>query len=37
MAKAIRPNTLRARFGKTTAQNAVHVTDLPEDCLPEVK
>lgn len=37
MAKALRPNTIRARFGKADAQNAIHVTDLPDDGLREVK
>jgi len=31
VAKQLRPNTLRARFGNSTVQNAVHITDLP-DC-----
>jgi nucleoside diphosphate kinase len=36
LARKLRPNTLRARFGKTKVQNAVHCTDLPEDGLLEV-
>jgi hypothetical protein len=32
----LRPSTLRAKFGKTKVQNAVHCTDLPEDGLLEV-
>jgi nucleoside diphosphate kinase len=36
LARKLRPNTLRARFGKTKIQNAVHCTDLPEDGLLEV-
>ncbi|GBG26293.1 Nucleoside diphosphate kinase 7 [Hondaea fermentalgiana] len=35
VAKALRPNTLRARFGIDKVQNAVHCTDLPEDGLLE--
>ena len=31
IAKSLRPNTLRARFGVDKARNAVHCTDLPED------
>mmetsp|Transcript_21781 Transcript_21781/g.42873 ORF Transcript_21781/g.42873 Transcript_21781/m.42873 type:complete len:348 (-) Transcript_21781:72-1115(-) len=31
VAKALRPNTLRARFGTDKVQNAVHCTDLAED------
>ena len=31
IAKQIRPDTLRARYGRDSVQNAVHVTDLPED------
>ncbi|XP_014256054.1 nucleoside diphosphate kinase 7 isoform X1 [Cimex lectularius] len=37
MARHLRPDTLRAQFGKTKVQNAVHVTDLPEDALLEVE
>lgn len=37
IARKLRPNTLRARFGKTKVQNAVHCTDLPEDGLLEVE
>lgn len=29
--KHIRPNTIRAQFGNTKVENAVHCTDLPED------
>lgn len=36
IAKYIRPNTLRARFGVNKIQNAVHCTDLPEDGILEV-
>lgn len=36
IAKRIRPNTIRAHFGKSKVENAVHVTDLPEDSLLEV-
>lgn len=31
IAKNLRPNTLRARFGIDRIRNAVHCTDLPED------
>nr|XP_040133833.1 nucleoside diphosphate kinase 7 isoform X5 [Ictidomys tridecemlineatus] len=36
IARHLRPGTLRAIFGKTKIQNAVHCTDLPEDGLLEV-
>nr|XP_035953921.1 nucleoside diphosphate kinase 7 isoform X5 [Halichoerus grypus] len=35
IARHLRPGTLRAVFGKTKIQNAVHCTDLPEDGLLE--
>lgn len=35
IARHLRPETLRAIFGKTKVQNAVHCTDLPEDGLLE--
>ena len=31
IARVIRPNTLRAQHGIDKVQNAIHVTDLPED------
>ena len=31
IAKNLRPNTLRARFGVDRVKNAIHSTDLPED------
>lgn len=31
VAQRIRPETLRAKFGRNTVQNAIHVTDLAED------
>lgn len=31
IAKNLRPNTLRARFGIDRCRNAIHCTDLPED------
>eukprot|EP00073_Rattus_norvegicus_P039757 XP_008767822.1 PREDICTED: nucleoside diphosphate kinase 7 isoform X2 [Rattus norvegicus] len=37
IARHLRPETLRANFGKTKVQNAVHCTDLPEDGLLEVQ
>ncbi|XP_075844581.1 nucleoside diphosphate kinase homolog 7 isoform X2 [Microtus pennsylvanicus] len=37
IARHLRPETLRAIFGKTKMQNAVHCTDLPEDGLLEVQ
>lgn len=37
VARHLRPGTLRAIFGKTKVQNAVHCTDLPEDGLLEVQ
>lgn len=37
IARHLRPETLRAVFGKTKIQNAVHCTDLPEDGLLEVR
>lgn len=36
IARQLRPRTLRAVFGETKVQNAVHCTDLPEDGLLEV-
>ncbi|XP_011169620.1 nucleoside diphosphate kinase 7 [Solenopsis invicta] len=37
VARQIRPNTLRAKYGKTKVQNAVHCSDLPEDGILEVE
>lgn len=37
LARKLRPKSLRAKFGKTTALNAIHCTDLPEDGLLEVE
>lgn len=37
IARHLRPDTLRAIYGKTKIQNAVHCTDLPEDGLLEVQ
>ena len=35
IAKALRPNTIRAKFGQNTVNNAVHCTDLEEDAVIE--
>lgn len=37
MARQVRPETLRAKYGKTKVQNAIHCSDLPEDGLLEVE
>ena len=37
IARHLRPRTLRAQFGRTKIENAVHCTDLPEDGLLEVR
>ena len=37
IARHLRPHTLRAKFGKDKIQNAVHCTDLPDDCSLEVE
>ncbi|XP_066601082.1 nucleoside diphosphate kinase homolog 7 isoform X2 [Prorops nasuta] len=37
IAKQIRPNTLRAKYGKTRPQNAIHCSDLPEDGVLEAE
>ncbi|KAM6963115.1 nucleoside diphosphate kinase homolog 7 [Aplochiton taeniatus] len=37
IANHLRPNTLRALYGKSKVQNAVHCTDLPEDGVLEVQ
>ncbi|XP_029156891.1 nucleoside diphosphate kinase 7-like isoform X3 [Nylanderia fulva] len=37
IARQIKPNTLRAKYGKTKVQNAVHCSDLPEDGVLEVE
>ena len=36
IAKALRPNTIRAKFGQNTVNNAVHCTDLEEDATIEI-
>ena len=35
IAKKLRPNTIRAKFGKNRVFNAVHCTDLEEDAVLE--
>ena len=35
IAKALRPNTIRAKFGKNCVYNAIHCTDLEEDATIE--
>ncbi|XP_026280816.1 nucleoside diphosphate kinase 7 [Frankliniella occidentalis] len=37
IAKKLRPNSLRARFGVNKIQNAVHCTDLPDDAELELE
>ena len=37
IAKSLRPNTIRARFGHNRSLNAVHCTDLAEDGQLEVE
>ena len=37
LAKYLRPNTLRAKYGKDKIQNALHCTDLPDDSTLEVE
>lgn len=37
IAKHLRPNTIRAKFGHDRVRNAVHCTDMPEDGVLEVK
>ncbi|XP_055375520.1 nucleoside diphosphate kinase 7 [Condylostylus longicornis] len=37
IAKQLRPNTLRAKFGKNKVLNAIHVTDLPDDVILELQ
>uniref|UniRef100_H3C960 Nucleoside diphosphate kinase homolog 7 n=1 Tax=Tetraodon nigroviridis TaxID=99883 RepID=H3C960_TETNG len=37
MSRLLRPNTLRALYGKDNVKNAVHCTDLPEDGVLEVE
>ncbi|KAL6260226.1 hypothetical protein P5V15_007761 [Pogonomyrmex californicus] len=37
IARQVRPNTLRAKYGKTKVQNAIHCSDLPEDGTLEVE
>ncbi|XP_033637852.1 nucleoside diphosphate kinase 7-like [Asterias rubens] len=37
IARTLRPNTLRAKFGLNKIKNAIHCTDLPEDCQLEVE
>ncbi|ROT82162.1 nucleoside diphosphate kinase homolog 7 isoform X1 [Penaeus vannamei] len=37
VAKELRPNSLRARFGENTVKNALHCSDLPDDGPLEVE
>jgi len=37
IAKHLRPNSIRAKFGHDRVKNAVHCTDMPEDGVLEVK
>lgn len=37
IAKNLRPNTIRARFGIDRVRNAIHCTDLPEDGALEIE
>uniref|UniRef100_A0A8D8YQT7 Nucleoside diphosphate kinase 7 n=1 Tax=Cacopsylla melanoneura TaxID=428564 RepID=A0A8D8YQT7_9HEMI len=37
VAKELRPHTIRAKYGRNPVENAVHVTDLPEDAYFEVE
>lgn len=37
IARLLRPNTLRAKYGIDRIRNAVHCTDLPGDGIIEVK
>ena len=37
IAKHLKPDTLRAKFGHDRVRNAVHCTDMPEDGVLEVK
>jgi len=37
IAKQLRPNTIRAKFGVDRVKNAVHCTDLPDDGVLEVQ
>lgn len=36
IARYLRPNTIRAKFGINSIKNAIHCTDLPEDVPLEV-
>lgn len=36
-ARELEPGTIRARFGKSKVQNAIHVTDLPTDGVDDVE
>ena len=37
LARTLRPNSIRAKFGLTVDENAVHCTDLPEDAVLEIE
>jgi len=37
LAKKLRPNSLRAKFGENKVLNSIHCTDLPDDAPLEVE
>lgn len=37
LARSIRPKSLRALYGTTKDENAIHCTDLPEDGVLEIE
>lgn len=36
LARAIRPNSIRAMYGESVVQNAVHCTEVADDAILEV-